>query len=296
MRIFVVGAAGYIGGSVAQALGAAGHAVTGLVRGTARVEALRARGVTPVVGTLADADLLAQCARAAEAVVHAADADDRASVEGLLAALRGSGKAFVHTSGAGFVADGAGGEPTDRVYDEDDAVAPLPERRARVALNEAIRAAAATGVRTVVIAPPMVYGRGTGLEPDSAQVPKLFAVARARGVACCVGRGRNAWSNVHVEDLADLYVRAVERAPAGAFYYAENGERALRDVAAAIGRRLGLGERVDELAPAEAEAVFGAMPARLSYGANCRVRARRARTELGWAPSRPSLDEVIAAT
>ncbi|HEX4884696.1 MAG TPA: NAD-dependent epimerase/dehydratase family protein [Casimicrobiaceae bacterium] len=294
MKIFVAGAAGYIGGTVADALLRAGHAVTGLVRSPERAAALRERGIVPVVGTLADLAVLATAARAADAVVHAANADDKASVVGLLDALRGSGKAFVHTSGAGIVADGADGEPTDRVHDEATPVAPLPERRPRVALNEAIRAAAGEGVRTVVIAPPMIYGRGRGLKTDSAQVPKLFAVARARGAACCIGRGLNVWSNVHVDDLAALYLRVLEAAPPGAFYYAENGEQSIRETAAAIGRRLGVGDRVEGLAPADAASLFGEAAVRLSFGSNCRERAARARSELGWSPSHASLNDEIA--
>jgi nucleoside-diphosphate-sugar epimerase len=221
MKVFIVGASGYIGGSVATALLAAGHEVAGLVRSDERAEAVRARGIEPVRGSLADAEVLAREARRADAVIHAANADDRPSVEAILGALRGTGKRFIHTSGSGIVADRAGGQATDRVYDEDTAVVPLPERAARVALNAAIRAAAADGIATAVIAPPMIYGRGTGAHADSIQVPKLIEVARRHGAACCVGPGANAWSNVHVEDLADCYRRALERAPAGAFYYAE---------------------------------------------------------------------------
>lgn len=293
MKIFLAGASGYIGGTVARALLDAGHAVTGLVRSDARAADVRRQGIVPVLGTLADADVLARESRAADAVIHAASADDRPSVAAILDALRGSGKAFVHTSGSGLVADAAGGQASDRVYDEGTPVQPLPARVPRLALIDDIRRAAANGVRSAVIAPPMIYGRGRGANPHSVQVPKLIAVAREHGVALHVGPGANAWSNVHVEDLADLYVRAVERAPAGAFYYAENGENTLAEVCAAIGRMLGFTEPPRALSLDESHAVFGEMPTALSYGANSRVRAKRAREELGWAPSRPALTDEI---
>src|SRR5512140_2070764 len=175
MNVFLLGAAGYIGGSIATALRGAGHSVRGLVRSEERAAQVRARGIEPVLGTLADAKLIARSARAADAVIHAANADDRPSVEAILAALAGTGKAFIHTSGSGIVADAAGGEPTDRIYDDDTPVAPLPARAPRVALNADVLAAAATGVRSAVIAPPMIYGRGTGVHADSIQVPKLIA-------------------------------------------------------------------------------------------------------------------------
>jgi nucleoside-diphosphate-sugar epimerase len=289
MKVFIVGASGYIGGSIATSLLAAGHEVAGLVRSDERAAAVRARGIEPVRGTLADVDVLAREARRAGAVIHAANADDRASVEAILAALRGTGKRFIHTSGSGIVADRAGGNATDRVYDEDTPVTPLPERAARAALNAAIRAAAAEGIVPVVIAPPMIYGLGTGVHADSIQIPKLIAVARKRGEACCVGPGANAWSNVHVEDLADCYRLALERAPAGAFYYAENGENTLRELGEAIARAQGLDGRTRSLSIDEAYAEFGQAATDLSFGSNSRVRALRARRELGWAPSRASL-------
>jgi uncharacterized protein YbjT (DUF2867 family) len=52
MNIFVTGAAGFIGGSIATGLMQAGHTVTGLVRNAEQVAELRALGILPVEGTL----------------------------------------------------------------------------------------------------------------------------------------------------------------------------------------------------------------------------------------------------
>ena len=75
MKIFCTGASGYIGGSVAAHLVAAGHQVTGLVRSQEKADAVRARGIEPLSGTLDDADVLAQAAHAADIVINAASAD-----------------------------------------------------------------------------------------------------------------------------------------------------------------------------------------------------------------------------
>jgi nucleoside-diphosphate-sugar epimerase len=160
-----------------------------------------------------------------------------------------------------------------------------------VALNDTILAAAQNGVRTVVIAPTMIYGRGTGLNVHSIQVPKMIALARMSGAAKFIGRGANIWSNVQIEDLADLYLRALDRAPAGAFYYAENGECSMRQIAEAIASTMG--GTVASMTMAEAAAEWGEGPATWSFGSNSRVRAVRARSELGWAPSRPGLIDEI---
>jgi nucleoside-diphosphate-sugar epimerase len=146
-------------------------------------------------------------------------------------------------------------------------------------------------VCAAIIAPTMIYGRGGGLNPNSIQVPKMIALARKGGVARFIGRGANIWSNVHIEDLADLYLRALDRAPAGAFYYAENGECSMRRIAEAIARTMGI--TVAPMTPAEGAAEWGEGPATWSMASNSRVRALRARSELGWAPSHAGLIDEI---
>lgn len=294
MKIFVTGASGYIGGSVAARMMAAGHRVSGLVRSEERAAEVRERGIAPVIGTLDDAEVLATAAGEADAVINAANADHRGGAEALLSALDGSGKAFLHTSGSSLVGTRAAGALVEATYDEETPVTPSPARVARVALNDDILAAAARGMRTVVIAPSLIYGLGHGLARHSMQVPWLIALAQKHGVARHIGPGENRWANVHIDDLVELYALALETAPAGAFYYAENGENSMREVCEAIGETLGLGRRAEPMTLEEAAAEWGDGPANDTMGSNSRVRARRAREELGWAPSAPSLLEEIA--
>jgi nucleoside-diphosphate-sugar epimerase len=293
MQVLVTGASGYIGGSVATALLGAGHRVVGLVRSDERAAEVRARGIEPLIGTLDDAGLLAEAARAADAVINAANAGHRGAVEAILPALAGSHKPFLQTSGSSIVADLAAGELTDEIYDEDAPVHPLPGRVGRVALDETVLAAARDGVRAVVICPSLIYGAGRGVDASSIQVPWLIALARKHGVPKHIGRGENRWSNVHIDDLVDLYLLALDRAPAGAFYYAENGENSMREVCQAIGRMLGLGTRTEPMTLADAAAEWGESAANYTMGSNSRVRAVRARCELGWAPHRHSLLQDI---
>ena len=292
MKIFVTGATGYIGGSLAQRLIAEGHGVTGLVRSQARAEAARARGIEPVLGCLDDGAVLAGAARAAEAVIDAASADHPASTEALLAALAGSGKTLLRTSGTSIVGSRAGGRRVDDVFDEDTPFTPSPGRKGRVALDRKVRAA--EGLRGGVVCPSLIYGRGRGFNPQSIQLPWLIALARKRGVPAHIGPGENLWSNVHIDDLVELYLLALDKAPAGAFYFAENGENSMREVCAAIGRMLDQDGRTESMTLEEAAAEWGEGPANDTMGSNSRVRARRARAELGWEPKAPSLLEEIA--
>jgi len=246
-----------------------------------------------VLGDLSDTALLAREAQAADAVVNAASADDRAAVEALLDALAGSGKPFLHTSGTSVVADDARGDrASDRIYDEDTPVEPVPGKAARVAIDRLIVEAAGRGVRSAVLCNSLIYGTGPGLNADSVQIPALVAAARKTGVVRHIGRGLNIWSNVHVDDMAELYALALARAPTGAFYYVENGEASFAEAAAAIARRLGLGAPqpwpVDD-----AIAALGFGHAVYSLGSNSRVRGKRARAELGWAPKHASLIQWI---
>ncbi len=293
MRIFITGATGYIGGALAARLVAAGHRVTGLTRDPARAGALRARGIEPVIGTLDDAATITAAAREADAVVNTANSDHRGVADTLIAALRGTGKTLIQSSGTSIVADLADGEREGPVYDESTPVQPLPLRAGRVALNDAVLAAANDGVRSVVVAPSLIYGEGAGLHRHSIQVPWLIDVAKREGVGRQVGSGRNLWSNVHIDDLVDLYVAMLERAPAGALYYAENGENAMLEVAQAVSRMLGFGGVTRALSVPEAVALWGEGGARYTMGSNSRVRAVRARSELGWQPHRPSLLQEI---
>ncbi|WP_050436171.1 NAD-dependent epimerase/dehydratase family protein [Chondromyces crocatus] len=292
-RALITGATGYIGGSVAQRLVQDGFEVVALVRRSEDVARLEARGLKPQVGSLDDGALLARLASEADLVVNTADSDHRSTLEALLGALRGTGKRLVHTSGSSIVADHADGEASDRIYDEDTPFTPIPEKAARVAIDTLVRDAARDGVHSIVICPTMIYGRGTGVKRDSIQVPLLARVARERGAGVHIGAGLNAWSNVHIEDLVDLYALAIERAAPGSFFFAENGENSLRDIATALSHALGFGGKTVSWPIAEAIEQYGAEAARFGLASNSRVRGVRSRADLGWKPHRTALlDEI----
>jgi nucleoside-diphosphate-sugar epimerase len=292
MKIFCTGASGYIGGSVAAHLVAAGHQVTGLVRSAEKADSVRAYGIEPLLGTLDDAEILSQAARAADIVVNAASADHKGAVVAMLDALAGSGKPFIHTSGSSIVGTRASGQRSDAVFDEDTPITPSPARAARVALNELILSNRDKGCRPVIICPSLIYGLGHGAGPDSVQVPLLISLAGKRGNAAHAGSGENIWSNVHIDDLVTLYARAIDTAPAGAFYFAENGENSMREVCDSINRMMGFAGPPAAMSMAEAAAEWGEGTAEDTMASNSRVRAKRAR-QLGWKPNARSLIEEI---
>ena len=289
MNIFITGAAGYIGGTVAKRLIDAGHRVRGLVRDSAKAKLLLERGIEPVEGTLDDVDLLDREAREADGVISAADAEHGRSLRAFIAALEGTNKPLLHTSGSSVISDDArGNSVAGSIFDEDTPFVVEPAKQHRRDIDLMVLAAATRGVRAIVICPSNIYGTGSGLNPRSVQIPFLVDHALDQGVVHIVGRGVNRWSNVHIDDVAELYLLALEKAPAGAFYFVENGEASFGEIGDAIAARLELGPV--QPWPAEVAAQqWGETWAYYTYGSNSRVRAKRARRELGWTPRHTSV-------
>ena len=294
MRIFITGATGYIGRIITQNLIEAGHQVIGLARTEQSAERLKAMGAEAHRGDLTDLDSLKRGVAMAEGVVHTAFsivnwdqlnvafAQDRAAVEAMLSTLAGTGQPFIYTSGSGVLADTG-----DAVVDETvpaDATGPIAPR---AAVEQTVLQAKAHGVRSIVIRPGVVYGNG------GSNIWHLLAgLARQANGALTIGEGHNIWSVVHVNDLSDLYLSALERGPAGTLFNAASEEEAtMRDIASAIARTLHLADLptvwpVEKLRP-----MLG--PLADGLAANKRISAARARQLLGWRPHRPSLIEEI---
>lgn len=297
MKIFLTGATGYIGGSIARYLTDAGHEVRGLVRQSDKAKALQNIGISPVQGSLNDATLLAEEAKAADAVIHAANSDHLASVQTFLEALKGTGKAFIHTSGSSVVGDDArGAYEWPDIFTDDTPFVPMDIRKDRVEINEIVRIAGVRdGIRTIVFCPTMIYGEPLGLPAKSDQLPKLYAQSRKVGAGAYIGTGLNRWSNVHIHDLAELYRLALEKAPSASYFYAENGEASFIEIATSISNALGFEGKTQSWAADDAIAELGNW-ARFAIGSNSRVRAVNARQLLGWTPQHTSIQKWIETT
>ncbi|MQY08398.1 NAD-dependent epimerase/dehydratase family protein [Actinomadura macrotermitis] len=278
MRTLLIGAAGYLGTAAAEALTAAGHEVVELARpGTEGPAGGRERRT----GDLADpASLTAAVTPDIDAVIHLAtplgDADaDAAAVEALLAPLRGTGRAFVYTSGIWVL--GATGDAT---ADEESPTDPLPIVGYRPGIERQVLAAAEDGVRAAVIRPGIAHGRGGG-------IPALLVeLARKNGAPRVVGNLAVRWPSVHADDLAELFVAVAERAPAGTLWHgvAESAVP-VRDLAAAAGEAAGVSGEPEVWPLEEARAELGELFAD-ALALDQSVSGAAARDRLGWRPSR----------
>ena len=285
MRVFLTGATGFIGSRVVPELIAAGHAVLGLTRSDAGARWLEQAGAEVHRGTLDDPSTLASGAAQADAVIHTAfDHDfsnfvtncqkDARVIAAMGAALAGSDRPFIITSGTGIGSPGPGRLATEDVVDWDH---PIP----RVASERAGADLADKGVSVAVVRLPQVHDT-----VKQGLISPLIDLAREKGVSAYVGEGANRYPAAHVTDVARLYRLALERHEAGARWHAVAEEGVpIRRIAEVIGA--GLDVPVVSLSPEQVPAHFGWLAP--FAGMDLSASSDWTRKRLGWEPGGPGL-------
>jgi nucleoside-diphosphate-sugar epimerase len=285
MRVFVTGATGFIGSAIVPELIKAGHQVLGMARSDEGARTLIAAGAQVHRGNLEDLESLRSGAAKADGVIHTAFdhnfsnfvancEKDRRAIEALGAALAGSNRPLVITSGTGMGNAVPGQPATEDVFNANH---PNP----RSASELAGAAASAAGVNVSVVRLPQVHNTlKQGL------ITPFIEVTRRKGVCGYVGDGSNRWPAAHVLDVARLYRLALDKQEAGSRYHATAEEGVpVRTIAEVIGRGLKL--PVIAMSQDEAAAHFGWLT--MFAGMDLPASSAQTRERLQWYPTGPGL-------
>ncbi|KAL0486988.1 NAD(P)-binding protein [Acrasis kona] len=311
--VFITGATGYIGGAILHLLlQQSDLSVSALVRGEENAKKLKSLNVEPILGSLDSTDIIVKAASQADIVINTANVDHIGSAQAIIDGLRKRGSVngkkpiLLHTSGTAVLNDPPLGERSETFRTESD----LGNTEGSIALDAPHRDvdilvlnASKTGdVDIAIICPCMIYGvaEGNTFNQRSQQIPLTINAAIKEGKVYYVGKGKHVWNNVHVLDLADLFLLLLRKiqegkAPIGTdgYYFAENGENDFIEITTAISNELKKNGLQAEPASSEGKEfeIWGNF-AHIALGYNSRGKAEKART-LGWKPSRPSLVETI---
>jgi nucleoside-diphosphate-sugar epimerase len=287
MRVFVTGAAGFIGQAVVKELLRAGHQVLGLARSDKNAETLAALGAEVHRGSLDDLESLKQGATASDGVIHLAFIHDfsdlpkscradRLAIEAMGTALAGSNRPFIITSATILCQHGR------LVTEEDVPDLSWPYASIRGPSEQLALSFVSKGVRaSVVRLPPTNHGDG-----DRAFITGLIAIARQKGVSGYIGDGLNRWGSTHRFDVARVYRLALEKGSAGATYHAVAEEGVcIKDIAEVIGKQLNV--PIVSKTTEEAQEHFGWLA--LTVGEDNPSSSTKTQELLGWSPEYPSL-------
>ena len=284
MRVFITGGTGLIGSAVVAELLGNGHTVLALARSDASAAAAEAAGAETIRGVLADLAVVRSGADQADGVIHLAFSNDFSSAEAVAqgvaeetAALTTLGDALVGSNRPLITVSGTPWVP-GRVSTEAD---PLPTEGVvggRGRTVNAILELASQGVRSASIRlPRTVHNNGAG-----GFAGLLTQIARSTGVSGYPGDGSQRWPAVHALDAAVLFRLALEQAPAGTAWHAVDDEGdQVRDIAAVIGRRLGL---PTQPVPEEDFGPMGSI-----FAMDQPSSSGHTREALGWQPTHPRL-------
>ena len=288
MHVFVTGGTGLIGSAVVAELLGTGHTVLALARSDASELAVEKAGAESIRGGLADLDVLRAGAARADGVIHLAFGNDFSSAEAVARSvdeetaalatlgeeLVGSDRPFVTVSGTPYA--------PGRVSTETDPLTTDGPVAGRGRAVTAVLELATRGVRsTAVRMPRTVHNQGAG-----GFAGLLTQIARQSGVSGYPGDGQQRWPAVHALDAAVLFRLALEQAEAGTAWHAvaDEGDK-VRDIAAVIGRRLGLPV---EPVPMETFGPLGSI-----FATDQPSSSTHTRQTLGWEPKHPSLLEDL---
>ena len=190
-------------------------------------------------------------------------------------------------------------DATATLWDDTDAAAhaAIPAHAPHRLVDLEVFAAAKAGdVKTYLVVPPTVFGRGLGPFAEnrmSIQLPRLFYQSLVSRRALYVGEGKAQWTNVHVADLAELYLFILAAAVKGAtpegldgLYYPASEYFTWSDVSDRIGQVLHARGLIDS------PIATTGLSAGWFWGSNVRMKCTNGE-KLGWKPVNGGTKEML---
>jgi uncharacterized protein YbjT (DUF2867 family) len=202
MRLLVTGGSGFLGGYVLREASRRGHETVALARSPAAARAVADRGAQPVAGNLDDTGNPGDAARL-DRVFTAAQCEVLVNLASL---------GFGHAPAVVAAASEAGiGRAVFMSTTAVTTTLAAPAKRVRLAAEQRIRASA---LKWTILRPTMIYGA-----PGDRNLSRLLTLLRRALLLPVPGGGGHLQQPVHVADVADAVLSAVERpATAGATY------------------------------------------------------------------------------
>ncbi|KAJ5081196.1 hypothetical protein N7456_013434 [Penicillium angulare] len=328
-QVLIVGATGYIGGSILSELlrspDRSTFTISALIRRPEQAKILEALGVGSLLFQgLDDLNACRDAASQHDVIINAASASHDTSAKALIEGLALRQKItnrdayFIHTSGTSILGDHpyTGASSEYKIWsDEKDNIYEMekqhPERYGqRVTDVTVVETGLEVGVKTYIVVPPTIYGKGSGpFATLSQQIPNLARMAKKRGSAAVIETGKATWNHVHMSDLSAFYLRLFQAArdqpkwlPSGpkAIFFVESGEHTWLQVSQGIAdamHKKGL-LATNQVESVSLKKVAAAITkgneslAEISLASNSRARADFGRNQLGWSTSR-GLDDFL---
>ncbi|KAL1848915.1 hypothetical protein Daus18300_013424 [Diaporthe australafricana] len=258
--ILMTGVTGYVGGTVFNTLVTAHpeYSITVLLRDPKPTFSEKYPNVKVLKGDFGSFDLLKDAASKADIVVHHGDSDNEDAVNALLAGVSSRAAAslpafYIHLGGTGIIVQYDNlGELHPKVWsdiDDIDAIWSFPPKTLHRNTELLIQDAwTQRQVKTAVVCPPIIHGRGTGPgRINSVFYPSLLSASIETGSTFYYGSGTNVYSRVHVDDVAQVFVKLVESAARGGegadwgregYYFLTSEEVNQKEIAVAAGKIL----------------------------------------------------------
>ncbi|HRH45414.1 MAG TPA: SDR family oxidoreductase [Pyrinomonadaceae bacterium] len=283
MKVFLTGATGYVGSVVAEKLKGRGHKVLGLARNDEAEAKLNEKKIEVIRGELSDFEVLKSGSIEADAVIHTAFSHnfsdyndavklDREVIKAFAEAMNQTNKRLIVTSSSAVLGDTRGNEA-----DEDYPFGESSPRKFRGESERDTEQLSSKGIRSIILRLPLfVYGRG-----GSSFVPFIINQAKKEGSANYLETGDQKVSAVHVEDVADLYVLALETSTAKGLYNVAAESISLKELNEGVARLLNI--KAKSISAEKAKEQFGQMFDFLSI--NNQLSAEKAKGNLRWSPN-----------